>query len=78
MTVKATFANHQSFDACMESWKGSYGEKRRITTERINRFVNWAQATATPIEKIEKLSDDVIQMAGFAARLVNPRDNACK
>ena len=70
--------HHKTFADCMETLQGAYGDPVKITNERINAFIKWAQEAATPISKPDKISEDVAKLSGLAARLVQPRDKACK
>ena len=62
----------------METLQGAYGDPIEITNERINAFIKWAQEAVTTISKPDKISEDVAKLSGLAARLVQPRDKACK
>ena len=70
--------HHKTFADCMETLQGAYGDPIKITNERINAFIKWAQEAATPISKPDKISEDVAKLSGLAARLVQPRDKACR
>ena len=50
----------------------------KITNERSNAFIKWAQEPVTPISKPDKIWEDVPKLSGLVARLVQPRDRACK
>ena len=76
--TKALLVNHRTYDDCMETLKGTYGDALKVNNERINAFVKWAQEPVSSLLKTEKISEDVAKLSGLAARLVHPRDKACK
>ena len=75
---KELLIHHRTFTDCMETLQGAYGDPIKITNERINAFIKWAQEAVTPISKPDKISEDVAKLSGLAARLVQPREKACK
>ena len=75
---KELLIHHRTFTDCMETLQGAYGDPIKITNERIDPFIKWAQEPVTPISKLDKISEDVAKLSGLAARLVQPRDKACK
>ena len=75
---KDLLIHHRTFSDCMETLQGAYGDPIKITNERINAFIKWAQEPVSPISKTDRLSEDVAKLSGLAARLVQPRDKACK
>ena len=68
----------RKFTDCMETLQEAYGDPIKITNERINVFIKWAQEAVTPISKPDKIAEDAAKLSGFAARLVQPLDKACK
>ena len=70
--------HHKMCNDCIETLQGTYGDQIRLTNERINAFIKWSQEPITSISRPDKLSEDVAKMSWLAARLVQPRDKACK
>ena len=75
---KDLLIHHRTFEDCLVTLKGTYGDPIKITNERINAFIKWAQESVTSISKPDKISEDVAKLSGLAARLVKPRDKVCK
>ena len=75
---KDLLIHHKTFSDCMKTLKGAYGDPIKITNERINAFIKWAQEPVSPISKPDRISEDVAKLSGLAARLIQPRDKACK
>ena len=76
--IRNTLANHGSFDDCITSLSHQFGDKIRVTTDRIADFVTWTQKPAASINNLDGVGNEVTQMRGFIARLVNPRGIKCK
>ena len=55
-----------------------FGDHVKNTTEQIARYVKWALEPPASINQADKTSADIANISGFTARLVNPRDRACK
>ena len=55
-----------------------FGDHVKNTTEQIARYVKWALEAPASIHQADKIRADIANISGFTARLVNPRDRACK
>ena len=76
--IRKTLANHGSFEECITSLSHQFGDKIRVTTDRIADFVTWTQKPASSINNLDAVGNEVTEMKGFVGRLVNPRGIKCK
>ena len=76
--IRNTLANHGSFDDRITSLSHQFGDKIRVTTDRIADFVTWTQKPAASINNLDDVGNEVTEMRAFVARLVNPRGIKCK
>ena len=76
--IRNTLANHGSFDDCITSLSHQFGDKIRVTTDRIAEFVSWTQKPVSSIDNLDAIGNEVTEMKGFVGRLVNPRGITCK
>ena len=76
--IRNTLANHGSFDDCITSLSHQFGDKIRVTIDRIADFVSWTQKPVSSINNLDAVGNKVTEMKGFVGRLVNPRCIKCK
>ena len=76
--IQTQLQNHQSFEDCMLTLAHQFGDHVKNTTEQIARYVKWALEPPASIHQADKIRVDIANISGFTARLVNPRDRACK